>query len=44
LVDIQRMSDNMVFTLPLAELEIVDREDGNYQLIDDYSVWFRNNK
>jgi len=43
LVDVQRVSDNMEFTLPLAELEVVDKEDGNYQLIDDYMVWFRNN-
>jgi len=44
LVDVRRVSDNMEFTLPLAELEVVDRESGNYQLIDDYSVWFRNNR
>jgi len=44
LVDVQRLSDEMEFTLPLAELEVVDKESGNYQLIDDYSVWFENNK
>jgi len=46
LVDVQRVSDNMEFTLPLAGLEVVDKEDGedgNYQLIGDYSVWFENN-
>jgi len=43
-VDVQRVSDHREFTLPLAELEIVDKESENYQLIDDYLLWFINNK
>ena len=44
LVDVRRVSDDMEFTLPLTELEVVDKESEDYQLIDDYSVWFENNK
>jgi len=44
LVDVQRVSDNRGFTLPLAELEVIDKRAENNQIIDDYSVWFRNNR
>lgn len=42
LVDVRRVSDNMEFTLPLVELEVVDKDSLDYQLVDDYSVWFKN--
>ncbi|MBP7962521.1 MAG: hypothetical protein KBG20_04145 [Caldilineaceae bacterium] len=30
------------FEIPLAELEAEDKASDNYQLLDDYSVWFAN--
>jgi hypothetical protein len=39
---VQRISDNKVFSLPLADLEARGRDSKNYQLLDDYSVWFVN--
>ena len=44
LIDVKRISDNREFSLPLAELEVIDKESEDYQVIDDYSVWFRNNR
>ena len=34
--------DNGKFTLPLEDLEAVDKTSINYQILDDYSVWFVN--
>ena len=42
LVHVQRVSDKKKFTLPLAELKATDKRSKNYQLLDDYSVWFVN--
>jgi hypothetical protein len=39
---VQRISDKKVFSLPLADLEARGRDSKNYQLLDDYSVWFVN--
>ena len=39
---VQRTSDKNEFSLPLADLEARIRESKNYQLFDDYSVWFVN--
>ena len=44
LVNVKRVSDKKKFTLPLAELEATDKRSKNYQLLDDYSVWFVNNR
>jgi hypothetical protein len=43
LVEVERLSDKKKFILPLADLESTDDESKNYQLLDDYSVWFVNN-
>jgi hypothetical protein len=42
LVNVCRISDKRKFTLPLEDLEAVDRTSINYQILDDYSVWFVN--
>ncbi|MBW7943133.1 MAG: hypothetical protein H3C64_12265, partial [Candidatus Kuenenia stuttgartiensis] len=44
LVNLKRVSDKKKFTLPLAELKATDEKLKNYQLLDDYSVWFVNNR
>ena len=44
LVDVKSTSDNKKFTLPLADLKAIDEHSKNYQLLDDYSVWFVNNR
>jgi hypothetical protein len=41
-VNVKRVSDKRKFTLPLADLESTDNQSNNYQLLDDYSVWFVN--
>ena len=43
-VHVQRISDERKFVLPLADLKSTDRKSKNYQLLDDYSVWFVNNR
>lgn len=30
------------FDLPLCDLEVCDEESLNYQLVEDYAVWFAN--
>ena len=42
--DVRRISDGKKFVLGLSELEATDKQSGNYQLLDDYSVWFVNNR
>jgi len=42
LVNVQRISDKKEFTLPLEDLEAVDKTSNNYQILDDYSMWFVN--
>ena len=41
-VDLRRISDGKKFTLPLADLKTTDKKHPNYQILDDYSVWFVN--
>lgn len=41
---VRRVSDGKKFVLGLAELRATDRKSKNYQLLDDYSVWFVNNR
>jgi hypothetical protein len=43
-VNVQRISDKKKFVLPLADLKSTDRKSKNFQLLDDYSVWFVNNR
>jgi hypothetical protein len=43
-VNVQRVSDKKKFVLSLADLKSTDRKSKNYQLLDDYSVWFVNNR
>jgi len=42
LAKLKRTTDKKKFTLPLADLESTDKKSKNYQLIDDFSVWFSN--
>jgi hypothetical protein len=41
---VRRKSDGRQFYLGLAELKATDRKSNNYQLLDDYAVWFANNR
>jgi hypothetical protein len=40
IVDVRRGREK--FTFPLCDLEVVDKRSPNYQLVDDYAVWFAN--
>ena len=42
--DIRRISDGKKFLLGLSELKATDKNSKNYQLLDDYSVWFVNSR
>lgn len=44
LAKIRRISDEKTFVLPLADLKAIDESSENYQLLDDYSVWFVNSR
>jgi hypothetical protein len=39
---VRRKSDGKEFTLGLAELKAIDKRPPNYQLLDDYAVFFSN--
>jgi len=41
---IRRKSDGKEFFLGLAEIEAVDKKSVNYRSLDDYAVWFVNNR
>lgn len=41
---VRRKSDGLQFCLGLAELKATDRKSENYRLLDDYAVWFVNNR
>ena len=41
---VRRIKDGKEFVLGLAELKATDRTSANYQLLDDYSVWFVNSR
>lgn len=43
-VKVRRVSDEKAFAMPLADLKAIDESSGNYQLLDDYSVWFVNSR
>jgi hypothetical protein len=40
--NVKRVSDKKEFTLPLFELKATDEKSNNYQLLDDFSLWFVN--
>ena len=42
LVKVERIPNRKRFTIPLSELEAVDEDSDEYQLLNDYSVWFVN--
>ena len=42
LINLKRISDRKKFTLPLADLEVTDKNNNSYQILDDFSVWFVN--
>ncbi len=41
-VTVQWIRHRKQFTIPLSELQAVDKASRNYQLLHDYSVWFVN--
>ena len=41
-VNVHRVSDKKKFFLSLADLEATDEKSKNYQLLDNFSVWFVN--
>ena len=41
---VRRKSDGKEFYLGLAEIEAVDKKSKNYELLNDYAVWFVNNR
>ena len=41
---VRRKSDGKEFYLGLSEIKAVDKKSINYPLIDDYAVWFVNNR
>jgi hypothetical protein len=42
--EVRRISDGKKFLLGLSELKAVDRNSKNSKLLDDYCVWFVNNR
>jgi hypothetical protein len=42
LVHVRRVSDKKTFLLSLANLEATQKKSPQYQLLDDYAVWFVN--
>ncbi len=41
---VRRISDGKGFDLGLSELEATDKNSKNYELLNDYSVWFVNSR
>lgn len=42
LAKVERIPHRKRFKIPLSELRAVDKTSRNYQLLDDYSIWFVN--
>jgi hypothetical protein len=42
LVKVERIPHRKRFTIPLSELQAVDEDSDNYQLLNDYTVWYVN--
>ena len=43
-VKVKRVSDNKRFVLPLSRLKATEKPSNNAQLLDDYAVWFVNER
>ena len=41
---VRRKHDGEEFDLGLAELRVTDKKSANFQILDDYVVWFVNNR
>ena len=41
---VRRTSDGKRFVLGLSVLKATDKKSDNYRLLDDYGVWFMNNR
>ncbi|MDM8559376.1 hypothetical protein [Candidatus Parabeggiatoa sp. HSG14] len=41
---VRRKGDGKEFYLGLSELKVIGKKSANYQLLDDYAVWFVNNR
>ena len=41
---LKRISDSKEFVLGLSDLKAIDKKSENYQLLDDFSVWFVNSR
>lgn len=41
---VRRKSDGKEFYLGVAEIKAVEKKSKNYQLLDDYAVWFVNSR
>jgi len=39
---VTRVSDHKHFQIPLVDLKVIDKKSKNYQVLDDYAVWFVN--
>ena len=39
---VTRISDSKRFKLPLDELKSIDKKSAEYQLLEDYCIWFQN--
>lgn len=39
---LKRISDDIIFTIPLWDLKVVDKNDSNFQIVSDYSSWMTN--
>ena len=42
LVHVRRLADKKKFTLTLSDVQATDKQSKNYQLLDDFVVWFVN--
>ena len=42
LINVNRISDNKKFVLPLEQLRSKDKKSENFKLIMDYTLWFVN--
>ena len=38
---VERIEDEKIFEIELSRLECIDIEDDNYQLIDDFTAWYK---
>jgi hypothetical protein len=42
IADVKRITDNKLFSIPLADLDISPKNKKEHQLVDDYATWFVN--